>query len=107
MTASLMPRPSIDSKNPHFNELKPYFHKNEDKSAIINDIIPKILQPKAQFDLNHIKNIPEARLLNNLPNFENNMFLERLNELELNKSDIFKISKKIKLENPEWDFSEK
>ena len=105
MTVSSMPITSIDSKNPHYNELKPHFHRNEDKSAIVNDIVPKILQSKAQFDLNHVKNIPEARLLNQLPNFENDMFIKRLNELDLNKSDVFKISKKIEIENPEWDSS--
>ena len=44
--------------------------------------------------------------LNELPNFENNLFLERLKEIDVSKADIFGFSKKIPLENPEWKFEE-
>ena len=44
--------------------------------------------------------------LNELPSFENRMFQDRMKEIDLDKSDIFGISKKIPLENPEWNFEE-
>ncbi|MHA1292838.1 MAG: hypothetical protein ACTSQJ_09250 [Promethearchaeota archaeon] len=39
-----------------------------------------------------------------LPNFQNNLFLERLKEIDIKKIDHFEISKKIPLETSEWKF---
>lgn len=48
--------------------------------------------------------IPKPNIINEIPNFENKMFLERIKELDLTKKDKFGISKKITLEDPEWKF---
>jgi hypothetical protein len=44
--------------------------------------------------------------VNEIPNFENKMFKDRLKEIDIAKSDLFGISKKIPLESPEWKFEE-
>lgn len=73
----------------------------------------KDLEKKYQLDsnLNPLKVKPNIQLinppsnpllLNQLPSFKNNLFQERLDDLDLAKSDKFGISKKIHLERPEY-----
>jgi len=45
-------------------------------------------------------------LVNEIPNFENKLFLKRAEELDISKDDNFGIDKKIPLESPEWQFEE-
>ncbi|MFX1419139.1 MAG: hypothetical protein ACFE9N_09495 [Promethearchaeota archaeon] len=45
--------------------------------------------------------------INGIPNFQNELFLERSRDLDIVKEDIQGISKKITLENPEWNFEDK
>ena len=59
------------------------------------------------FKKNIINLITTPKILNNLPNFENKMLLERLNEIDVSKSNIFKISKKTSLANPELELNKK
>lgn len=81
----------------HFNKL--YFNK---KDKLFNELIPN----KAKLTSNLINIIPKPNLVNEIPNFENKMFKDRLKEIEISKSDLFGISKKIPLESPEWKFEE-
>ena len=71
------------------------------------DMLGKLTPNNTHLKLNLINKVPEANLLNRLPNFENKMFSERLNELNIDKSDLFKISKKVPLENSELELKEK
>ena len=80
-----------------FNKL--YLNKND---KFLNDLIPN----KAQSTSNIINIIPKPTLVNEIPNFENKMFKDRLKEIDISKSDLFGISKKISLETPEWKFEE-
>ncbi len=41
-----------------------------------------------------------------IPNFRNELFLERSKDLNLTKEDNYGITKKIPLESPEWKFEE-
>jgi len=101
-----VPKDSARINNFHQNELKPYFHESKLKEDIINHIVPGISDHKLFVENKSINPLPEAKLLNKLPNFKNRMFQERLDELNMNKSDNFKLSKKVSLENPEWKFEE-
>jgi len=80
-----------------FNKL--YLNK---KDKFLNDLIPN----KAQSISNIINIISKPILVNEIPNFENKMFKDRLNDIDISKSDLFGISKKISLETPEWRFEE-
>ena len=80
-----------------FNKL--YFYK---KDKLFNDLIPH----KAHLTSNFINIIPKPNLVNEIPNFENKMFRDRLKEIDIAKSDLLGISKKIPLESPEWKFEE-
>ncbi len=80
--------------------IKHYFNKKE---KFLNDLIPN----KGYPNINRINIIPKPNLMNNLPNFKNKMFIERLKEIDISKSDLFGISKKIPLESPEWKFKDK
>ena len=51
--------------------------------------------------------ISKPKLLNDLPSFENKMLLERLDQIEVSKSEILKISKISALASPEWKIEEK
>lgn len=106
INASTIPIESNKIKNVHHNELKPYFHDSKLNSDITNNIVPKIYHHNDSLEMNVINPIPEVKILNKLPNFKNRMFLERLNELNLDKSDIFDLVKKESLESPEWKFEE-
>jgi len=88
------------------NDLKPYNPlmegKNRKKMEVLNNLTPH----NTHFKLDSINTVPEASLLNRMPTFKNKMFSERLSELNLDKSDLFQISKKVPLENPELKLKE-
>jgi len=46
--------------------------------------------------------ISNPKLLTKLPDFQNKMLLDRMREIEISKSNILKLSKKINLASPEW-----
>jgi len=50
--------------------------------------------------------ISKPRFINEIPNFKNELFLERSKALDIVKEDNYGIIKKIPLENPEWKFEE-
>jgi hypothetical protein len=50
--------------------------------------------------------IKKPIFINEIPNFSNELFLERFKELDITKEDNYGITKKIPLENPEWKFEE-
>ncbi len=92
----------LDSRN--INYLKPehpvlrqsYKKKDEFEKDLMltrEPMSPKFINP-----------IMKPSMLNELPSFENRMFQDRMAELNLDKSDIFGISKRIPLESPEWKF---
>ena len=94
----------LDSRN--INYLKPehpvfrqsYKKKDEFEKDLMltrEPMTPKFINP-----------IMKPRMLNELPSFENSMFQERMKEIDLDKSDIFGITKRITLESPEWKFKE-
>lgn len=52
---------------------------------------------------NFIHKIPEINRLNQIPDFENKIFNEQLEKMDISKSDKFGISKKISLTKPKLD----
>ena len=69
-----------------------------EREQFIDDIMPK----NSNLGANMINQAPRPKLISDLPNFENNALIERLNEIDVTKSDVFGISKKVKLESPEF-----
>jgi len=87
---------ALKPKNPFFNNY--LVQKNSvEKDLVLNktNIRPKI-----------IHKVPKPNLINQLPNFENNLNLERLSKLEIENYDSFGISKKISLGNPKLDLED-
>lgn len=107
INASTIPKDSFKIHKLHINELKPYHHESTLKADIVDKIRPKINPHESLLKMNSINPVPEAKTLNDLPNFENKMFQERLNELSFDKSETVKLLKKVSLESPEWEFEEK
>jgi len=70
------------------------------KEKFLKDLIINKLPDNPKF----ISTISNPILLNTLPDFQNKMFLERLKEIDIIKSDTLGITKKISLERPEWKF---
>jgi len=89
------------------NDLKPFNplmeEINRKKESIVNNLTPN----NTHFKFDSINPIPEANLLNRIPEFKNKMFSERLGELNMDKSDLFRISKKVKLKSSELELKEK
>jgi len=83
------------------SDLKPYNSLIESKNHNKGDILRNLTPHNTHFKLDSINVVPEAKLLNRIPTFENKMFSERLSELNLGKSDLLKITKKVTLESPE------
>ncbi|MFX1387655.1 MAG: hypothetical protein ACFE9M_10610 [Promethearchaeota archaeon] len=50
--------------------------------------------------------ILKPSFINEIPNFRNELFLERFKYLDITKEDNYQITKKIPLESPEWKFEE-
>ncbi len=82
-------------QNDLLNPKHPLFRQNSNKKqeSIDNlNLKRSPLIPKA---------ISKPNMITDLPNFENKMFLERLNEINIAKSDKFGISKRIPLGSSE------
>ena len=48
--------------------------------------------------------ILKPSFINEIPNFRNEIFTGIVKDLDISKEDNYSITKKIPLENPEWDF---
>ncbi len=101
---STLPINSIKSlKSPAFKIESPIFKKDNR----LKDIFSKEITVK-KLNITHpsLNLIPKPPFINEVPNFVNRLFLERAKELDISKDDNYGISKKIPLENPEWQFEE-
>jgi len=88
------------NKSPFSHIENPFFKKNSKlKDEISKEIIPKKIN-------GFTSPIQKPPLINEIPYFQNKLFLERIKELKISNEDTFGISKKIKLESPEWKFEE-
>ena len=103
---SAVPKNQDKIDNIYNNELKPYNSLMKNKNYEKGDILSKLTPHNTHFKLDSINMVPEAKLLNRIPTFENKMFSERLSELNLDKSDLFQISRKVSLKSPEMKLKE-
>jgi len=101
MVKSVVPKDLLSIKSPPFSHIEnPFFKKN----AKLNNEISKDIIPKKLNGFSTSLQIPP--LINQIPDFQNRLFLERTKDLAISKDDTFGISKKIQLESPEWKFEE-
>jgi hypothetical protein len=89
------------------NDLKPFNPLMEEIKRKKEDFVNNLTPNNTRFKFDSINPIPEANILNKIPDFKNKMFSERLGELNIDKSDLFRISKKVTLESPELELKEK
>ncbi|KKN27850.1 hypothetical protein LCGC14_0860190 [marine sediment metagenome] len=101
---STLPMKVLKAKRERFVKIgNPIFKKN---SYLKEGLEKELTNKRINLTHNKFNLIPKPNLINEIPNFVSKMFLERLKELDLDKSDILGIPKKIPLENPEWKFEE-
>jgi len=101
---STLPLNTLKSiKSPTLKILSPFFNRNNRLKDILSKDITVRKLNIAHPSLNLISKPP---FINEVPNFENRIFLERAKELDISKDDSYGISKKIPLESPEWQFEE-
>ena len=100
MTKSTVPRTPIPNNTAKLENLRPenpFFKKylaNKNQTEEDLNKTNKILQP-------HLINpLPTPNLINKIPNFENQEFSKKLDGLNIEKLDIYGVSKKVELENP-------
>ena len=97
-----IPNKGLTTLGPFKNELKaenPFYKKDqENKGKFLEDLLPhrKVSSPISP------NIIPKANLITEIPDLTNKLFEARLRELDITKSDTFGISKKVKLEKPEY-----
>ncbi len=96
---STAPKGLLSIKRLAFSRIEnPFFKKNAKlKKEISKDIIPKKLNGFST-------TLQKPPLINQIPEFQNRLFLERTKEIAISKDDTFGISKKIQLESSEWKF---
>ncbi|MBY8990035.1 MAG: hypothetical protein KGD58_04700 [Candidatus Lokiarchaeota archaeon] len=101
---STLPNNSLSNiKTPDIKIGSPFFNQK----TRINSQIAEELLPKRFKTITHPVNpIQKPFLINEIPNFENQLLRDRFQELDISKDDNFGISKKIQLEKPEWQFEE-
>jgi hypothetical protein len=100
MTKSTAPRNPINIEGAKIENLRPenpFFknytnNKNRTEEYLIKS--NKLLQP------NLINQLPAPKLINQIPNFESKGLINKLNELDIDKWDNYRISKKVSLEKP-------
>ncbi|MFX0074940.1 MAG: hypothetical protein ACFE96_05825 [Candidatus Hermodarchaeota archaeon] len=106
MTKSTVPRTPIlnnDVKIENLRPENPFFKKHlASKNEIDEDLAKnnKLLVP------NLINPLPNPNLINTIPNFENKVFIKRLNDLSIDKLDKYEVSKKVDLEKPDLRIDE-
>lgn len=77
----------------------PFFIGNsKENENLINDLKPIL----PEMHKNSINLISTPKILNQLPNFQNKMLLDRMKEIGISKSNIFKLLKENDLASPEW-----
>ncbi|MFX1343739.1 MAG: hypothetical protein ACFFBC_14765 [Promethearchaeota archaeon] len=101
---STLPINSIKSmKSPALKIESPFFRSD---NRLQDKVLKEITKNKMEINHPSLNLIPKPTHLNEIPNFENKILLERANELDISKDDNFGITKRISLENPEWKFEE-
>ena len=108
ITESTVPIKYPNLKEVHNNDLKPnnphLEHLFSENNNLQNELISKNdvnLNPRL------INLIPKPNVINEIPSFKNQLFLERLREIDISKSDVFGISKKIGLLSSELKVKKK
>jgi len=81
----------------------PFFRSN---NRLQDKVLKEITTNKLGVNQSSLNLIPKPTHINEIPNFENKLFLKRAEELDISKDDNFDITKKIPLESPEWQFEE-
>ncbi len=104
---STTPRISLKIKSIQNDLLKPEHPLFQQESKKKGELIKEILHIQPPLIHNPINNIIKPKNINELPNFKNKLFLERLNELDVSKLDTFGITKKIPLDVPELKLKKK
>jgi hypothetical protein len=101
---STLPINSIKGiKSPALKIESPFFGRD---NRLQDKISKDITSNKLEMNQPSLNLIPKPTLINEVPNFENKLFLERAKNLDISKDDNFGITKKIYLESPEWKFEE-
>ena len=90
-------------KSPALKIESPFFRRD---NRLNEKISKELTAKKLKITYPSLNLISRPPFINEVPNFENRIFLERAKELDISKDDNFGISKKIQLENPEWQFEE-
>ncbi|MHA1669364.1 MAG: hypothetical protein ACTSV5_02170 [Promethearchaeota archaeon] len=98
---------SINKINLNENVLDSFKHLFRNKLSGNMDFEEDISITKNNIRSNLINDFPKPTLINTIPNFENKLFLERINNLNIEKPNDLKISRKILLEKAELNLEEK
>jgi len=106
ISKSSTPKDLIKNLKVNTDDLRPenpFFSKH----LIQKEKIETELEPSKNFlRPNLIHRLPKPNLINDVPDFESHLNIERINEHDLDKYDEYGITKKISLGNPELKLKE-
>jgi hypothetical protein len=103
---SKIPLETLNKKDSDFEDIRPInpslklYRDQKDKFE------SNLFNKRKSINPNLIHNIPNPILINKIPNFDNKLYQERLNNLKLTKLDNFKIKKRVELDSPELKLKE-
>lgn len=101
---AMVPPNAKEIKDLYKNPLKPkspYLDEGQENREKIEKEL-KLKRLSVNKDKFIVPRVPLS--LNTLPDFKNQMFIKRMKEIDITKSEDFKIPKKKSLESPEWQF---
>lgn len=107
MSSSTFPINPINKTSLNKNTLNSFNHLFKNKLSGNMDFEDDISIIKSNIRPNLINDFPKPNLINSIPTFENNLLLERINDLKIEKPNDLGISRKTLLENPELNLEEK
>ncbi|TFG06073.1 MAG: hypothetical protein EU539_08655 [Promethearchaeota archaeon] len=100
-----VPQNAIKIEDLYYSQIRPIhpFYESylEEEKEFNADLKPDV----KSLNFNHVNEISNPNLLNNLPDFKNKMFSERIKELDLQNTDTFNIYKKVSLTSSELKYN--
>jgi len=106
ISSSTFPIKPINKKNLNENASDSFNNLFTNKLSGNMNFEEDIAPLKSSIRPNLIHDLPQPKLISSIPTFENNLFLERIKSLSIEKPNDLGISKKILLENPELNLDE-
>ena len=98
---SIIPINSLKKReNQLLNLENPLYRRINKNQKLLKEISPTHI--KSPLETSNLLSKPN--LINDIPDINGSLFKKRLNEVDISKSDKFKIKKRVKVKSPDFEF---